>query len=125
MIHHVGIRVAELGVSLDFYTRLLGLQLEEVVELGGQKFYFLTDGKMRLELEPAVEGGAAGPLGRGLSHLALAVSDLAARAAALKAAGVRFLLEPIQLRPDRKIAFVEDPDGVAVQLIEFLENQRA
>jgi hypothetical protein len=29
-------------------------------------------------------------------------------------------MEPIQLRADRKIAFIEDPDGVRIQLIEFV-----
>ena len=30
------------------------------------------------------------------------------------------MLPPSQFRPDRKIAFIRDPDGVIIQLIQYL-----
>jgi hypothetical protein len=37
----------------------------------------------------------------------------------LKSGGVPIVLPPFQTRPDRRVAFVEDPDGVFVQFIEL------
>jgi catechol 2,3-dioxygenase-like lactoylglutathione lyase family enzyme len=51
----------------------------------------------------------------------LAVDDLEALCSRLQDEGVKFILPPSQFRPDRKIAFIEDPDGIRIQLIQFLE----
>lgn len=118
-IHHYGISVKDLDKSLDFYTRVLGFKQEETIVLGGHNFYFVGDGNISIEIEQAWYPGLS-QVDSGLSHMALAVDDLENMAARLKAEGVKFLMEPSQYRPDRKIAFIEDPDGVKIQLIEFL-----
>ena len=41
-----------------------------------------------------------------------------AKAAELKAKGVEFVLEPMQMRPDLRIAFVRGPDDVRIELLE-------
>lgn len=123
-IHHYGINAMDTDKSLDFYTRVLGFKQEETIVLGGQNFYFVGDGNICIEIEKAWTPGAS-QFDNGLSHMALAVDDLEDTAARLKAEGVKFLVEPSQFRPDRKIAFIEDPDGVKIQLIEFLSTQNS
>lgn len=119
-IHHYGIAVSDMNRSLDFYTRILGFQQEETIVLGGQNFYFVGDGNISIEIEQAWSPGEPS-CDSGLSHMALAVDDLFQLADRLKKEGVKFLMEPSQFRPDRKIAFIEDPDGVKIQLIEFID----
>ena len=54
----------------------------------------------------------------GIEHIGLGVNDLDAAAAQLKARGVRFTTEPRQARPGVRIAFIEGPDRVRIELIE-------
>lgn len=119
-IHHYGIAVRDMSRSLDFYSRILGFRQEETIVIGGQSFYFVGDGNISIEIEQAWSPGEH-TVDNGLSHMALAVDDLDTLALRLKEEGVRFLMEPSQFRPDRKIAFIEDPDGVKIQLIQFID----
>jgi len=121
---HCGIRAADLERSLRFYTDVLGLELLEVVTVLDQPFYFVGNDTVRIEIEqanPAQIAAATGPAA-GLYHLAFEVDDLEGAAARLRDAGAQFLLPPSQFREDRKIAFILDPDGVAVQLIQYLNR---
>lgn len=120
-IHHYGIAVRDMNRSLDFYTRVLGFNQEETIVIGGQSFYFVGDGNVSIEIEQAWSPGET-TFDNGLSHMALAVVDLQQLAVRLKEEEVKFLMEPSQFRPDRKIAFIEDPDGVKIQLIEFIDQ---
>lgn len=54
----------------------------------------------------------------GLDHFGLRVDNLDQTAAAMKAKGAEFSVEPEQIRPDVKIAFVRAPDGVRIELLE-------
>lgn len=121
-LHHSGIKSADIKKSIDFYTRVMGLEILERVELVGRTFYFIGNDKTRIEIEESNPGDEMILVdkGFGLYHLAFAVDDLDGLAARLKREAVRFILDPIQLRADRKIAFIEDPDGVRIQLIEFV-----
>lgn len=121
-LHHSGIKSADIDKSLDFYTRILGLEVLERIDLVGRRFYFIGNDKTRIEIEQSNPGDEMLNVdkGYGLYHLAFAVEDLEGLAARLKAESVRFIMEPMQLRADRKIAFIEDPDGVRIQLIEFV-----
>jgi len=121
-LHHSGIKTADINRSIDFYTRVLGLQVLEEVQVLERTFYFVGNDKTRIEIEEANPGDEMMLVdkGFGLYHLAFCVDNLDELAARLKAESVKFILDPIQLRADRKIAFIEDPDGVRIQLIEFV-----
>lgn len=69
-----------------------------------------------------------GPL-RGLEHLGIHVDDVDAAVAELRAKGVEILLEPTDVRPDVRIAFVKGPDDVRIELLnrgptDFREDER-
>jgi len=120
---HVGIKTHDVEKSLDFYTRILGFRILEKVDMVGRSFYFVGNDETSIEIEDANPGDVRldSSTGYGLYHIALIVKDIDALAERLKADGVTFIMEPIQLREDRKIAFIEDPDGVAIQLIDLFE----
>jgi predicted enzyme related to lactoylglutathione lyase len=59
----------------------------------------------------------AGTRGRAIDHLSWSFADLDAAAEELKARGVKFTLEPRPFR-DLKIAFIEGPDGVSIELVQ-------
>jgi lactoylglutathione lyase len=121
-LHHTGIKTPDIKRSIDFYTRVLGLEVLEEVKVLERSFYFVGNDRTRIEIEEANPGDEMILVdkGYGLYHLAFAVDDLEGLAARLKAESVRFIMDPVQLRSDRKIAFIEDPDGVRIQLIQFL-----
>jgi catechol 2,3-dioxygenase-like lactoylglutathione lyase family enzyme len=54
----------------------------------------------------------------GLDHFGVAVDDMDAAASALKEKGVRFVVEPLQVRPGLRIAYIEAPDKVRIELSE-------
>jgi predicted enzyme related to lactoylglutathione lyase len=57
---------------------------------------------------------------KGLYHLAFSVDDINALTTRLEEHKVKSVLPPSQFRPDWKIACIEDPEGVHIQLIEYL-----
>ena len=120
---HIGIKSHDVEKSLDFYTRILGFQILERIDMVGRSFYFIGNDDTRIEIEDANPGDVRldCSTGYGLYHIALVVKDIDALAERLKKEEVKFIMEPIQLREDRKIAFIEDPDGVNIQLIDFFE----
>ena len=56
----------------------------------------------------------------GVYHICFAVRHIEARAAELKAKGVKFTMEPTQVTDELKISFLEGPDGISVELLENL-----
>ncbi len=56
------------------------------------------------------------PAGSSVDHIGFKVADLDAAAAELKGKGAEFLMEPIEIAPGVKIAFVIGPDGVMIEL---------
>lgn len=119
---HVGIKVKDLNASLEFYCGKLGLKQLEVITLLGNDYYFVGNESIRIELEPGKPSDTQSDMAAmtGLYHIAFKVNDIDALAARLEAAGVKFRLPVVRIRPDRpKIAFIEDPDGVFIQLMDY------
>ena len=55
---------------------------------------------------------------QGLDHFGLAVTDIDAVAAEIKAKGVEFTMEPKTIRPGVRICFLRGPQGISVELLE-------
>jgi lactoylglutathione lyase len=121
---HVGLKCADIGKSLHFYCDLLGFELQEKLEILGRTFLFVGNGSTRIELEQGAPSDTQiNPrFQTGQNHLAFLVPDVKALVDRLKSGGVPVVLEPFSTRPGRLVAFVEDPDGVFIQLIELLNE---
>lgn len=122
-VHHVNIRVRDAAASLEFY-RALGLEHVGTLALGpGYTLLFLGDptGEAVLELvvnETTDPGYDRSP---GSGHVGLEVADIEAALDALAALGVQPENPPAHPagRTDLgRIAFVRDPDGVRVELLQ-------
>jgi len=122
---HTMIRVFDLEKSLDFYTRLLGMSLLRKSDYPDGRFTLAFVG-YGAESETAVvelthNWDQAEPyvIGSGFGHLALGVTDIYATCAELEQAGAKITRPPGPMKHGSTvIAFIEDPDGYKVELIE-------
>ena len=126
MLLHTMLRVGDLSRSIDFYTRILGMNLFRTTERPDQKYSlaFVGFGKGNADGQAEIEltynhGVHQYELGTAYGHIALGVSDAYATCAAIKAAGGQVTREagPV-LGGDTIIAFVTDPDGYKIELIQ-------
>ncbi len=120
------LRVGDLSRSIDFYTRILGMNLLRTTERPEQKYSlaFVGFGKGNADGQAEIEltynhGVHQYELGTAYGHIALGVSDAYATCAAIKATGGQVTREagPV-LGGDTIIAFVTDPDGYKIELIQ-------
>ena len=125
---HTMIRVRDLEKSLDFYTRILGMQVLRQKEYPGGRFTNTFVGYGPEETHPAIEltynwdQEEPYDMGNGWGHVALEVPDVYAACEALQSVGANITRPPGPMKNGtRVIAFVEDPDGYKVELLEPLE----
>jgi len=124
-ILHAMIRVRDLERALDFYTRLLGMKLLRRKDYPSGRFTlaFVGYGDERaqtvIELTHNWDQEEPYDLGTAFGHLAIGVSDCHRACAALAKAGVRIPRPPGPMKHGGSvIAFIEDPDGYRIELIE-------
>ena len=122
---HTMIRVKDLDASLDFYTNLLGMQLLRKSDFPDGKFtlafvgYGPEESHSVIELTHNWDQETAYDLGSGYGHVALGVPDIYKTCDTLKANGGKVVREPGPMKHGSTvIAFVEDPDGYKIELIE-------
>lgn len=122
---HTMIRVRDLGRSLDFYVGLLGMRLLRLRDFPDGRFTLAFVGYGDESSTAVIElthnwGGADYDLGTAWGHIAVGVADIHRAVAALSAAGVSVVRPAGPLKGDQRefIAFIEDPDGYRIELIE-------
>lgn len=119
---HTMIRVKDAEKSIKFYTELLNMTIDKRKRLDDCELIFLTDedGVNQLELTYNDETPKDGyELGNGFGHLAFSVKSLDEFTEKLHSLGYKYLYEPYDLNgKGTKIAFIQDPDGYEVELIE-------
>jgi lactoylglutathione lyase len=107
--------------SIDFYTGKLGLKLtsRREVKQNNAEIAFLKDesgGAIELTHWRDKKSLAEGD---NFDHIAFAVDDVTAEIQSLKAVGVAIAMEPFSLQgSSSKIAFIKDPDGNWLELIQ-------
>lgn len=120
---HTMIHVADLERSLDFYTRVLGMQVLRRGHMPdeGRRNVFVGYGS---ESETAVieltsyDGRSSYERGQGFGHLALGFEDVRAACATIAGAGGLVSKQPFVIPSGKTIAFVVDPDGYEIELIQ-------
>jgi lactoylglutathione lyase len=123
---HTMIRVRDLDRSLDFYTRLLRMRLLRKQEFPEGRFtlafvgYGPEDANAVVELTHNWDQDGAYELGTGYGHIALGVRDIHGIAAQLQQEGAKIPRPPGPMKHGTThIAFVEDPDGYKIELIDL------
>jgi lactoylglutathione lyase len=120
---HTMLRVGDLQRSIDFYTQVLGMQLLRQKEYPDGKFTLAFVGYGSEADNTVIEltynwGVDSYDLGKGFGHIALEVDDVYQAAAEIRQRGGKILREAGPMNAGTTIiAFVEDPDGYAIELI--------
>ena len=123
-ILHTMLRVGNLQRAIDFYTGVLGMKLLRTSENPEYKYTLAFVGygsnPEHAELELTYNWGVEHyELGTAYGHIALAVPDAAAACAKIKAAGGNVTREAGPVKGGSTvIAFVTDPDGYKIELIQ-------
>jgi lactoylglutathione lyase len=122
---HTMIRVFDLDRSLDFYTRLMGMKLLRRRDVPDGRYTICFVGYEDdatgtvLELTYTYDQKEPYSIGSGFGHLAIGMADLYGVCAALAKEGVKIPRPPGPLKfGTTHIAFVEDPDGYKIELIQ-------
>jgi lactoylglutathione lyase len=121
---HTMLRVGDLDRSIDFYTRLLGMRLLRTTERPEQKYSLAFVGygsnPDHAELELTYNHGVSSyEPGTAYGHLAVGVPDVAAACERIRAGGGTITREPGPVKGGSTlIAFVADPDGYKIELIQ-------
>jgi len=121
---HTMLRVGDLEKSIAFYTGLLGMSELRRRDFPEGKFTLAFLGYGGEDTNTVLEltynyGTDKYDLGTGFGHLALGVPDIYATVEALRAAGAKIAREPGPMKHGTTvIAFIEDPDGYKIELIE-------
>jgi len=122
---HTMLRVGDLERSLAFYTGPLGMKLLRRRDFPGGRFTLAFVGYGDEAEHTVIElthnwDTPHYDLGNGFGHLALGVGDLYATCDALRAKGTRITREPGPMKHGgSEIAFIEDPDGYKIELIQL------
>ena len=119
---HTMVRVKDIEKSLAFYTDVLNMKLDHKKRLEDCWLYFLTDEENTCQIEltyndETPEGGYE--LGSGFGHFAFSVDSLDQFTDKINKLGYSYLYPPFDLNgKGSKIAFINDPDGYEIELIE-------
>lgn len=121
---HTMLRVGDLDKSLDFYTRVLGMTLLRKNDYPEGKFTLAFVGYGPESEHAVIEltynwGVDKYDLGTAFGHIALEVDNAYAACDAIRAAGGKVVRDAGPMKHGNTvIAFVEDPDGFKIELIQ-------
>ena len=124
-ILHTMLRVGDLERSIDFYTNVLGMRVLRRTDRPDQRytlaFVGYGDERTNAVLELTYNYGVSSyDVGSGYGHVAIGVPDAAAACAAVRAKGGSVTREAGPVKGGTTvIAFVQDPDGYKIELIQM------
>lgn len=122
---HTMLRVGNLEKSLDFYCNILGMKLLRQKDYPGGEFTLTFVGYGDESDNTVIEltynwGVEKYDLGDGYGHIALGVDDIYGTCEQIKAQGGKVTREPGPMKHGSTvIAFVTDPDGYKIELIDL------
>jgi len=121
--YHIGIKAKDSEASIRFYRDILGLDVVDTVEVWGKKFTFVGNDTIQIEIEQANPGDTqADPSTMaGLNHFSVVVDDIHKLVKEARGKSADVLMDPFNPRPDRFTTFIRDPDGVLIQVIQYVK----
>lgn len=123
-ILHTMLRVGDLDRSIEFYTQVLGMTLLRKRDNPEYKYTLAFLGYSDEDQGAVIEltynwDTDQYDLGSGYGHIAIGCADIYATCDAIRAAGGVISREPGPVKGGTtEIAFVKDPDGYAIELIQ-------
>ena len=119
---HMHLRSRDVKKTAEYYHQMFDAQIVESIQSDGRPRTDLDLNGLTIFIAPVAADAAVPPAPAepyvGLDHFGLRVDDMDVAVAELKRRGASFLLEPRTIRPGVKIAFVQAPDNVRIELLE-------
>ena len=121
---HTMLRVGDMRRSVDFYTKVLGMELLRTTDRPEQKYSLAFVGYDDEERTAVLEltynyGVERYELGTAFGHIAIGVPDVSAACERVRSNGGKVTREAGPVKGGSSvIAFVEDPDGYKIEFIE-------
>ena len=121
---HTMLRVGDLQRAIDFYTQVLGMKLLRTTDRPEQKYSLAFVGyegnPAQAEIELTYNYGVDRyDIGSAYGHIALGVADVYATCDQIRTRGGQVTREPGPVKGGTTvIAFVTDPDGYKIELIQ-------
>ena len=125
---HTMLRVGNMQRAIDFYTQAMGMQLLRTTQRPDQHYDLAFVGyggnPDQAEIELTYNYGVSSyDLGSAYGHIAIGVADIHATCDKIRQAGGTITREPGAVKGGATmIAFVQDPDGYKIELIERAET---
>src|SRR6218665_3570971 len=123
-IMHTMIRVGDLQRAIDFYSTHFGMAVSRPIDVPEGKYTNVFIGSGAEKTDPMIEltynyGVESYEKGTGFGHLAIGVPDIYATCEAMRKEGIKIIREPGPVKfGTTVIAFVDDPDGYRIELIQ-------
>ena len=118
---HIHLRSPNPEATAAFYERMFGAEVIRTMQQGKPRIDMKIGGA-DVFIAPVLPDGKTNPPPvtpyQGLDHFGLSVTGIDAVVAELKAKGAEFTLEPTDIRPGVRIAFLRGPEGVSIELLE-------
>lgn len=118
---HIHLRSPNPEATAAFYERMFGAEVIRTMQQGKPRID-LKVGGANVFILPVAAGDKTNPPPvspyQGLDHFGLTVTGIDAVVADLKAKGAEFTMEPNDIRPGVRIAFLRGPEGVSIELLE-------
>jgi lactoylglutathione lyase len=118
---HIHLRSPNPEATAAFYERMFDAEVIRTMQQGKPRID-LRVGGANVFILPVVPGDRTAPPPKspyqGLDHFGLSVTGIDAIVAELKAKGAEFTMEPTDIRPGVRIAFLRGPESVSIELLE-------
>ena len=118
---HIHLRSPNPEATAAFCERMFGAEVIRTMQQGKPRIDMKIGGA-DVFIAPVLPDGKTNPPPvtpyQGLDHFGLSVTGIDAVVAELKAKGAEFTMEPTDIRPGVRIAFLRGPEGVSIELLE-------
>ena len=119
---HIHLRSPDVEATAQFYERMFGAEIVRGAWPDGRPRVDLKLGGIDIFIMAVTPGDGVHPAPshphQGLDHFGMLVDDIDTVVAELKAKGVKFTMEPKTIRPGVRVAFLQAPDAVSIELLD-------
>ena len=121
---HIHVRCVDPEASEKWWTEVMGLEVLKRGGVPGMPITRLGFGDMIISLSPPREGVEveefSGKNLYGMYQLGVTVDDLEATVEELRGRGAKVTLEPTEMNPGMMVSFIQAPDGVEIELMQYM-----
>ena len=119
---HMHLRSRDVRKTAEYYRDVFDAEIVESIQSDGRPRTDLDLNGLTIFIAPVPPETSTPPAPAepytGLDHFGLRVEDMDEAVAELKRRGAQFMMEPRTIRPGVRIAFVQAPDNVRIELLE-------